>query len=29
MTVTLLNDIDELTARAGSHLSYSQWQEII
>jgi acyl dehydratase len=29
LTVTLLKDIDELKAGAGSHLSYSQWPEII
>ena len=28
MAVTVLKDIDELKARAGSHLGYSQWREI-
>ena len=28
MTVTLLKSIDELKARAGSHLGYSEWREI-
>ena len=27
--MTLLKDIDELKARAGSHLGFSQWREII
>jgi len=28
MAVTVLKDIDELKARASSHLGYSQWREI-